>query len=212
MAPRRATVPTPGRRPQFEAKQAAILAAAEELFVADGYALAGVDAIAARAGVSKRTVYDHFGDKQTLFQAVLSRANERVVATVRTAVEEELVDGRDLRDALFAFAQRVATTMFPSSDYATFRRLSSQAPAAPRLPEGQRDEPERILADRLATFAADGRLRIRDPYRAMQHFIALTMRLALDTVNEAPSGMVDRPELDALIGDGVDVFLRAYRA
>ena len=70
MATPRATAQTPGRRLRAEAKRAAILDAAEALFVSDGYELTSVDAISARAGVSKRTVYDHFGDKLTLFRSV----------------------------------------------------------------------------------------------------------------------------------------------
>lgn len=211
MATPRATAQTPGRRLRAEAKQAAILDAAEALFVSDGYELTSVDAISARAGVSKRTVYDHFGDKQTLFRSVLGRTNDAVVASVRAAIDEELVDGRDIRDALLGFAQRVTTEMFPTSHYVTFRRLSSQAPVAPRLPEAARDEPERMVEERFAKFAADGRLQLTDPRRAMQHFIALTMRLALDVIDEDLAGTVGRPEILAILADGVDVFLRAYR-
>ncbi|MDI5976780.1 TetR/AcrR family transcriptional regulator [Amycolatopsis magusensis] len=211
MATPRATAQTPGRRLRAEAKQAAILDAAEALFVSDGYELTSVDAISARAGVSKRTVYDHFGDKQTLFRSVLGRTNDAVVASVRAAIDEELVDGRDIRDALLGFAQKVTTEMFPTSHYVTFRRLSSQVPVAPRLPEAARDEPERMLEERFAKFAADGRLQLTDPRRAMQHFIALTMRLALDVIDEDLAGTVGRPEIFAILADGVDVFLRAYR-
>ncbi|HET6289023.1 MAG TPA: TetR/AcrR family transcriptional regulator [Amycolatopsis sp.] len=211
MATPRATARTPGRRSQAEAKQAAILDAAEALFVSDGYELTSVDAISARAGVSKRTVYDHFGDKQTLFRSVLGRANDAVVATVRKAIDEELTDDRDLHDALLGFAQRVTTGMFPTSDYATFRRLSAQTPVAPRLPEAARDQPERMMEARFAKFAADGRLRLTDPRRAMQHFVALTMRLALDVSNDDLAGTVGESEIRALLTDGVDVFLRAYR-
>ncbi|MFI9454705.1 TetR/AcrR family transcriptional regulator [Amycolatopsis sp. NPDC052450] len=210
MATPRATARTPGRRLQAEAKQAAILDAAEALFVSDGYELTSVDAISARAGVSKRTVYDHFGDKQTLFRSVLGRANDAVVATVRKAIDEELTDDRDLRAALLGFARRVTTGMFPTSDYATFRRLSSQAPVAPRLPEAARDQPERMMEERFAKFAADGRLRLTDPRRAMQHFVALTMRLALDVMNDDLAGTVGKSEILAVLDDGVDVFLRAY--
>ncbi|WP_410578422.1 TetR/AcrR family transcriptional regulator [Amycolatopsis sp. lyj-108] len=210
MATPRATARTPGRRLQAEAKQAAILDAAEVLFVSDGYELTSVDAISARAGVSKRTVYDHFGDKQTLFRSVLGRANDAVVATVRKAIDEELTDDRDIRAALLGFARRVTTGMFPTSDYATFRRLSSQAPVAPRLPEAARDQPERMMEERFAKFAADGRLRLTDPRRAMQHFVALTMRLALDVINDDLAGKVGKSEILAVLDDGVDVFLRAY--
>ncbi|RSM82696.1 TetR/AcrR family transcriptional regulator [Amycolatopsis sp. WAC 01375] len=210
MATPKATARTPGRRLQAEAKQAAILDAAEALFVSDGYELTSVDAISARAGVSKRTVYDHFGDKQTLFRSVLGRANDAVVATVHKAIDEELTDDRDIRAALLGFARRVTTGMFPTSDYATFRRLSSQAPVAPRLPEAARDQPERMMEERFAKFAADGRLRLADPRRAMQHFVALTMRLVLDVVNDDLAGTVGKSEILAILDDGVDVFLRAY--
>ncbi|MGH8879569.1 MAG: TetR/AcrR family transcriptional regulator, partial [Stackebrandtia sp.] len=54
MAEPTSTWQTPGRRRQAETKRTAILNAAEELFVASGYELTSVDAIAARAGVSKR--------------------------------------------------------------------------------------------------------------------------------------------------------------
>lgn len=52
--------------------RAKILAAATQAFVRSGPAGARVDAIAAAAGVNKRMLYHHFGDKQGLYQAVLA--------------------------------------------------------------------------------------------------------------------------------------------
>src|SRR5690606_87480 len=105
-------------------KRLAILDAARELFIRDGYELTSVDAIAARAEVSKRTVYDHFGDKERIHTAVLERVNERLTATIQAALDEELTAGCDLRAGLLAFARRVATEAFPSSDYADYRHLT----------------------------------------------------------------------------------------
>ncbi|GAA2349899.1 TetR/AcrR family transcriptional regulator [Saccharopolyspora halophila] len=207
----RAAAQTPGRRQRAEMKRTAILDAAEELFVSSGYETASVDAIAARAEVSKRTVYDHFGDKRALFQGVLERCGEALLVTVRASIDQELVEGRELRDALLAFAERMLTETFRSSIYARFRRLNAQAPPAPRLPEAQRDEPERLLQERFAELVAGGELAATDTYRAVQHFIALTMRLAIEVLDESPAGEVDEAELRALIADGVDAFLRAYR-
>ena len=48
-----------------------IIDAAYELFYKDGFARAGVDAIAERAGVTKRTLYQHFDSKDALVAAVL---------------------------------------------------------------------------------------------------------------------------------------------
>lgn len=53
-------------------KRAAILDGAIDVFIRSGYEQAGMDTIAETAGVSKRTVYNHFGSKENLFQAVVA--------------------------------------------------------------------------------------------------------------------------------------------
>ena len=55
-------------------KRDAILAAAVELLLAQGYDGTSMDAVAAAAGVSKTTVYAHFSDKAQLFNAVMAHA------------------------------------------------------------------------------------------------------------------------------------------
>jgi TetR/AcrR family transcriptional repressor of mexJK operon len=198
-----AQVQTPGRRRRSESKKAAILDAAEALFVAEGYDPTGVDAIAARAAVSKRTVYDHFGDKETIFLRALERLADKLTARVRAAIDEELTPDREVRTALTAFALRIATGTFPSSDYAAFQRLSRQPGTVPRLPPAVRDRPERMLEERFAELAAEGALSAPDPGLAARHFTALTIRLALE--------LRDETDPRAVIVDGVEAFLRAYR-
>ncbi|MFJ8787907.1 TetR/AcrR family transcriptional regulator [Streptomyces sp. NPDC102462] len=205
-----AAVQTPGRRRRSEGKRAAILDAAEALFLAEGYERASVDAIAARAQVSKRTVYDHFGEKAEVFLRVVERVNDALVRSVRAAIDEELTPGRDLRAALTAFGRRVVTQTFPSSDYSTFRRLTAQRPA-PRLAEAVRDRPERMLEERFAVLAADGEIRAPDPVLAARHFTALTIGLALDALDDRHDAEEEEPETLTIITDGVDAFLRAYR-
>ncbi|MDJ0950151.1 MAG: TetR family transcriptional regulator [Alphaproteobacteria bacterium] len=57
-----------------------ILAAATDLFYAKGIRAVGVDAIAAAAGVTKRTLYLHFDGKDDLIAAYLEARNEPVLA------------------------------------------------------------------------------------------------------------------------------------
>lgn len=54
-----------------EAKTAAIRKGAMEEFLKNGYAATSMDKVAKTAGVSKATVYSHFGDKESLFNAVM---------------------------------------------------------------------------------------------------------------------------------------------
>jgi TetR/AcrR family transcriptional repressor of mexJK operon len=205
-----AQVQTPGRRRRSEGKKAAILDAAEALFISEGYERTSVDAIAARAGVSKRTLYDHYDDKETIFLRVLERVHDALVSTVRAAIDEELVPGRDVRDALTAFCRRIVDRAFASSEHVAFRRLVSQRQAVPRLPEAVNDRPERMLEERFAALAAEGAIRAVDPALAARHFTALTISLALEAVTNRPEE-AQPPDLGTIITDGVDAFLRAYR-
>ena len=54
-------------------KRAQIIQAAGTLFLEAGYGATSMDAIAAKAGVSKRTVYAHFANKEALFIAIMDR-------------------------------------------------------------------------------------------------------------------------------------------
>lgn len=59
-------------------KAETILQGAMQEFLAKGYSAASMDRVAA-AGVSKATVYSHFGDKETLFKALVAQmAQERM--------------------------------------------------------------------------------------------------------------------------------------
>jgi TetR/AcrR family transcriptional repressor of mexJK operon len=205
-----AHVQTPGRRRRSEGKKAAILDAAEALFLAEGYERASVDAIAARAGVSKRTVYDHYADKATIFLRVVERVSDALATTVRGAIDEELAPGRDVREALIAFCHRIVDRAFASSDYWAFRRLVAQHRSVPPLPARLMDDPDRMLEERFAGLAAEGAIDAPDPALAVRHFIALTIGLALDAITGRPDG-APPPDLGPIVTDGVDAFLRAYR-
>lgn len=71
------------RRTQAERTEAtttALVDAARELFAQDGYAATSLDAVAAKARVTKGAVYHHFQGKQQLFEAVFAREVERLCA------------------------------------------------------------------------------------------------------------------------------------
>jgi AcrR family transcriptional regulator len=80
----REVVPTKqARRTQAErteATTAALVGAARDLFARDGYAATSLDAVAAKARVTKGAVYHHFEGKRQLFEAVFTREVERLAA------------------------------------------------------------------------------------------------------------------------------------
>ena len=72
-----------------EATTAALLGAARELFAQDGYAATSLDAVVARAGVTKGALYHHFEGKDDLFAAVFARENARLLDAIVTAYGRE---------------------------------------------------------------------------------------------------------------------------
>jgi AcrR family transcriptional regulator len=68
-----------------EATTAALVDAARELFARDGYEATSLDAVAARAGMTKGAVYHHFDGKRQLFEAVFSREIDGMTTPLATA-------------------------------------------------------------------------------------------------------------------------------
>ena len=93
-------LPTPRGHVRSAGKTDAILSSARELFLSDGYARTSMDAIAARAGVSKQTVYSHFADKDTLFAAVVASLRSEAGANQALVLPS---DPTDVRAELTAF-------------------------------------------------------------------------------------------------------------
>ena len=85
-----------------ETTRHAILQAAYEQFYRDGFNRSGVDAIAAEAGVTKRTLYDHFESKDALLAAVLDHQHGLVMERIARWADPEATDAVALIDGVFA--------------------------------------------------------------------------------------------------------------
>lgn len=194
-------------------KRAAIVRAALELFVRDGYARAGVDAIAAQAGVSKRTIYDYYGDKRGLFLAVIDETSAAQADAFAALLDRTLGEVTDVGTALVTFGREFAAAAVRSSDRAAVIRLISTE--APHFAELRRrahaiGPVQQALADRLAELAADGLLDVPDPVEAAEY---LGLLVTGPVINRTLFGAITLgdDEIDRLAARGVRVFLRAYR-
>ncbi|WP_439663391.1 TetR/AcrR family transcriptional regulator [Lentzea sp. HUAS TT2] len=85
------------------ARRAQLLAAAQDVFVANGYHAAAMDEIAERAGVSKPVLYQHFPGKLELYMALLESHVDELVGRVRTAIGSTSDNKLRVRAAVAAF-------------------------------------------------------------------------------------------------------------
>lgn len=99
------------RRRRKEARPSELVAAALELFVDRGFAATRLDDVAARAGVSKGTLYLYFDSKEALFKAVVEEAMVPTLA----AAEQWLAQHRGpaaemLRELVFGWWEQIGDT------------------------------------------------------------------------------------------------------
>ena len=202
----------PGR-PKDMGKRTAILEAAKQLFVQHGYEGTSMDAVAAEAGVSKLTVYSHFGDKDRLFR-------EAIRARCQALIPDALFHGNGdgIRAALLQIAQAHADAMVSAEAIGTWRAIVSDCREGnPRLGQLLWEEgPARghaLMEQFLETAVAAGELDIPDVHRAAVQFLALLkgdMHLKRLFGCEGDCLETIEREVRANVVAAVEMFLRAY--
>lgn len=191
-----------------------MLEAATAQFLGVGYAKTSMDDIADAAGVSKRTVYNNFADKEALFREVVLAATA-VAERFSAEVAAELSDPDDLSAALTALARRQVLAATSPRLVQLRRLLIGEACRFPDLAAEYYDHvPGRVmstLADAIRQLADGGRLRVDDPSRAAEHFAFLVLGATLDrALFTAGDGPRDTEALERTADDGVRAFLAAY--
>lgn len=109
-------------------KRAAILRAAQMLFLRDGFSVTSMDAVTQEAGVSKATVYAYFDSKEKLFEALIRLGSEAALNATPSLVRS---DG-DPRSELLAFFGPFLNLLFDSGGYAWSRMLIAEAHRHPK--------------------------------------------------------------------------------
>jgi TetR/AcrR family transcriptional regulator of autoinduction and epiphytic fitness len=191
-------------------KREAIIQAAIAEFRANGFEVTSMDKIAATAGVSKRTVYNHFPSKEELFAEILNQLWARISA------EQSVVYNRDqpLRDQLRQMLQAKVQLM-ADENFLTLARVAIAATI--HSPERAQNMVERMgereegLTVWIRAAQADGRLKAVDP-----EFAAHQVQGLLKTFGFWPQMSMGRAALDVEMQNTVaesalDMFLTCYQ-
>ena len=201
--------PSPGR-PKDPEKRQAILDAAKRLFPQHGFDGVSMEAIAAEAGVSKLTVYSHYGDKAALFTATIrAKCEEMLPPTLFQAASKG-----PIRRQLTSIARAFFALVTSPEAIGMQRVMSTLMDSNSRLPQMFWEAgPQRVhdgFADFLRSRIAAGQLKIPDVDRASSQFFCLLKgELHARLVCGCP-GDFGEQEVAAHIRATVDLFLRAY--
>ncbi|WP_322015444.1 TetR/AcrR family transcriptional regulator [Paraburkholderia sp. J12] len=190
-------------------KRAAIVEAAIEEFLAAGFEATSMDRIAARACVSKRTVYNHFPSKEALFEAIMLQLWDASHATDTSPWRA----GEPLRPQLVELLMRKLRLL----NDASFLSLARMAiAAAMHAPERANDmvtrmgEREEDLTVWIRAATAAGRLRIDDPLFASQQLQGLVKAFAFWPQVAMGKPPLGEDEQKKVAEAAADMFLARY--
>ena len=198
---------------QQSPKRRAIMAAAAELFMAEGYAAVSMDAVARTAGVSKATLYAHFSGKEALFESIIADGCDQMRQRADALLASH---GLPLRQALTELALHWLRFLLRPKVRALHRVVIAEAVRFPALarafysagPQAM----QRWLAGWMAGEQAHGHLpESTDPARAAELFLTLLrgdlfIRATLALVEEAEAESV----LPRIAAEAADTFLRLH--
>jgi AcrR family transcriptional regulator len=196
-------------------KRRQILAGAREVFAETGYERTSVDHIAARAGVSKATVYHHFLDKKTLFVACFSEEADALREGVRCKLLRSEPAGA-IAPALQAVGEFMVTLALAPPIVALYRNTAAEVERFPELGrllyERGPAAMQAAVAEYLRRWHDAGALALVDPQAAATHFILLCHG---DLFWRSQFGVLPEPvapTITVTVERGVAVFLAAYAA
>ena len=165
------TAATLPRRPSEAERRAALVEAAEPIFLAQGYGATSMDDVAQSVGMSKKTLYQLFPSKEALFEAVVEHFCAPMQAEPEPAVPGD-------RAALERLLGDIAQHILSLRSVALFRVIASEVKRAPELAaavERSRGRKTGALERWLAAQAAAGWLRIASPKEAAGMLIGMVI-------------------------------------
>lgn len=195
-------------RPADTAKRDAIVAAATRAFFERGFAATSIEQVAADAGVSKVTVYNHFGDKRGLFTAAVESQCESIAGHFSI---REIPPG-SLRERLMAIGEAMVAFLSREDMVQFDRRIAAETEHEPEigaafLAAGPH-RMKRAFSAFISALNEAGELEVDDPELAAEQFASMCKGMGdLDRRFGQPS---DPAANRRRIEGAVEVFCRAY--
>jgi TetR/AcrR family transcriptional repressor of mexJK operon len=211
----RSTAAPRANDPRVVRSRAAVVDAARSLFLRKGYAGTTMEEIAAAAGLTKRTVYNNYGDKDALFTQIVADVLAYAETFARGLHEEFTVGitAANVRATLDDLGRRLALGIVRPEVIALRQLLIGEARAFPGLGAEYFDRAPGQVIEALASgfehLARRGLLRVADARRAAAQFAYLVAGEPLDRamlVGTIP------PKEHVLVcaREGVQTFLARY--
>ena len=190
-------------------KRAAIINAAVVEFRQSGYEATSMDRVAASAGVSKRTVYNHFPSKDVLFAQILEQLSEHIAEGLDLAYRSD----RPLRAQLLELVSQ-KLRLLHDPNFADLARVAIAAgihsPERAQEMMARMGDREEGLTVWIRAAAADGRLKVNDPLFASLQLQGLVKGFAFWPQIALGQPPLTPAQQEQVAESSVDMFLARY--
>lgn len=190
-------------------KRAAIIDAAVVEFRQSGYEATSMDRVAASAGVSKRTVYNHFPSKEALFAEIIQQLSERIAEGLDLAYRSD----RPLRAQLLELVSQ-KLRLLHDPNFADLARVAIAAgihsPERAQEMIARMGDREEGLTVWIRAAAGDGRLKASDPVFASMQLQGLVKGFAFWPQIALGQPPLTPAQQQQVAETSVDMFLARY--
>ncbi len=196
---------SPGRPTleDLEHRKTRILEVATSLFLQQGYAEASLVDVAKQAGVATRTIYQHFGNKEDIFRAVIDRH------TLQTEAEFPAIDtDQPTYDVLVSTAHHICDFALSDAAIPILRLMVAESLRFPKVIrqvfQSLYEHYHTNVVETFEKLATEGKIPQGDHAQSTKYFIDLIlgsapMQLSMQWINTGPS--------EAEIQDKVSLFI-----
>lgn len=194
-------------------KRRLLLLAATEVFLDKGYDSTSMDDVAAKAAVSKPTVYKYFSDKEGLFAEIVRATTGEIDELVRL-VSETVTGQTSVESGLIVLARRFITALMQPRVLRLRRLVMANAERFPDVGSSWFEQGfERVLATLASSFQglADRKLlHVDDPLLAANHFVGLLLWIPINKAMFTGNYHSNPEELERFAVKAVRAFLAGY--
>lgn len=200
--------PRSGGRPPDPTKDEAILESARACFFDDGFGATTIERVAARAGVSKVTVYKRFEDKDALFEAVVRHE----MAKMEQAFQSWPFQDGSLVERLNAYGSILLRFLFSTEHMLLDRMLAHDLKHSPEMARRFFDAGPGACRARLAQMldeaAKRGEIEIDDPLLASADLFSLWKGFIDKELDFKVLQPVSGENIDARVQRGTRLFMK----
>lgn len=193
-----------------EQKRNQVLESAMELFCHKGFPLTSMDEVAKHAGVSKQTVYSHFGSKDDLFVAAIDSK-----CVVHQLTDDALIDATDPQRVILLFAKQFGELIVSKDTMTVFKTCVAQAETHPEVSKLFYDAgPKHILGlirEYLTKVNQHGEYYFANPHDSAVRLCLMLfgeLKLRLELALETDHLLLSRQQY---LQDTAEMFLRAHK-